>query len=163
MLAAINGVELSCVDVNDPFGRQYALQFFFCEHHKQVVTVTSGPRPAPKDEPAKDLEYAVLPYYMQTLSHRPGNGPSGMGYLARKAMVGQNRGQLESASGPGRRGPPQVSYHRVEIIEHGLEKDVALILTFLASQWPGNEEQVRDMLKEAIGQFVAQMTTEPRF
>ena len=163
MLVAMNGIELSFIDVNDSFGRQHALQFFVCEYHKQVVTVTSGPQPALKEHPAKDLEYAVLPYYRQTLSHRASNAPSDMGYIARKTMVGQNRGNLVVPPSRGRRATPEISYHTVEIIERSFEREVALNVIFPASQWPANEGQMRDMLKEALGQFIAHITSDPRF
>jgi hypothetical protein len=96
MYLALNGVELTFEDVNDPSNRSHALQFFLCKHEKFVVTVTVGDRaPLPKAEPARDFELAVLPFYRQTLRHRHPNSPSAMGYISRKDKIGTLHGHLE--------------------------------------------------------------------
>jgi hypothetical protein len=49
---------------------------------------------------------------------------------------------------------PQVSYSRVEAVASSFENDVSLQTAFRASEWPGNEDKIREMLKEAIDAFI---------
>jgi serine/threonine protein kinase len=165
MYQALNGVELTFEDVNDPSNRHHALQFFLCKHKKVVGTVTFVHRDSLLDvepaglkaEPARDFELAVLPFYWQTLRHT--NNPSAMGYFSRKNKVGSMRGHLQMPQMGGRNPWPQVDYQRVELISRSFENDVTLHEAFWASEWPGNEEQLRELLKEAIESFIAQINS----
>jgi serine/threonine protein kinase len=162
MYRALNGVELTFEDVNDPSNRNHALQFFLCKHEKFVVTATVVDRtsllkaePASlRAEPARDSELAVLSFYRQTLRHRHPNNPSVMGYINRKANVGTVRGHLAMPQTGGRNPWPQVHRQRVELISPSFENEVTLHAAFRASEWPGNEEQLRELLKEAIDSFI---------
>ena len=147
MYRALNGVELTFEDVNDPPNRNRALQFFLCKHEKFVVTVTIGDRaPLPKAELARDFELALLPFYSRIFP----NIPSATYYISRKSEVGTVRGHLEMPRRGGRNPWPQVHRQRVELISPSFENEVTLHAAFRASEWPGNEEQLRELLKEAI-------------
>jgi hypothetical protein len=160
MYTALNGVELTFDDVNDPSNRKHTLQFFLCRHNKFVVTVTAGNQARlPTAEPAGDIEFAVLPLYRQTLKHHHPNNAFAMGYISRIKMIGTARGQLEMPrAGSGNR-RPQVHTRRVELISPSFEKDVTLHAALRASEWPGNEEQIREMLKEAIDAFITRVNS----
>jgi hypothetical protein len=156
---ALNGVELTFEDINDPFNRCHALQFFLCKCLKVEVKVTSGHRlPIPQAEPARDFELAVLPMYRQTLRHLHPSNASEMGFINRKANVGTMRSYLAMPPGGRNRGA-QLQHRRVnlistsfenDLISTSFENDVTLRAAFRASGWPGNEEQLRDLLKERL-------------
>ena len=161
MYHALNGVELTFEDVNDPSKRHHALQFFLCKHQRFVVTVRVVDRePLPNPEPARDFELAVLPFYRQTLQHRHPNNPSAMGYISRKNKFGTVRGHLEMPRrGGGNTTQAQLHQQRVELITASFYNDVTLHTSFRASDWPGNEEQLRELLKEAIKSFITRINS----
>jgi serine/threonine protein kinase len=155
MYTALNGVEITIEDVNDQRGRIYTLQFFLCRHQKIVVTVTSGDRNELSEaEPVRDIELAVLPFYRQTLRHAHPQHAYGAGYISQKKNIGTNRGHLQLPQRGTQNRSPQVSYSRVEAVAASFERDVSLYTEFRASEWPGNEEKIREMLKEAIDAFI---------
>jgi hypothetical protein len=158
MYHALNGVELTFEDVNDPSNRHHALQFFLCKHGRVVVTVTVADQgPLPKAEPARNFELAVLPFYRRTFRHRHPNIPSATCYISRKNKVGTVRGHLEMPRSGGRNTRPQVFQQRVELISASFNNDVTLHAAFRASEWPANEEQLRGLLTEAIDSFIMQI------
>ncbi|HEX3497149.1 MAG TPA: hypothetical protein VHT02_08255, partial [Methylocella sp.] len=160
MYRLLNGVELTFEDVNDPSNRDHVLQFFLCKHEKFVATVTVVDRaPPPKAEPVRDFELAVLPFYRQTLRHRHPNNPSAMGYISRKNMIGTLCGHLDMPQGVGQNTQPQVHYERVELISASFYNDVTLHAAFCASEWPDNEEQLRNLLKESIDSFITRINS----
>jgi hypothetical protein len=156
MYHLLNGVELTFEDMTDLSNRHHALQFFLCKHERFLVTMTVGKRaPLPKAEPARDLELAVLPFYRRTFRHRHPNIPSATCYIRRKSEIGTVRGRRSG----GRNTRPQVFQQRVELISASFNNDVTLHAAFRASEWPGNEEQLRGLLKEAIDSFVTQINS----
>jgi serine/threonine protein kinase len=156
MYVALNSVELTVDDLNDPSNREHALQFCICRHNRSVVIVNSGPRPRlPEAEPARDIELANLPLYRQSFKHQNLEIAPSLGYISRKDQVGATRGRLELPHG-GKR--TQVSHYRVDRIAHSFEKDVAVHAAFRASEWPANEEQIREVLKEAIDAFLLEIS-----
>ena len=160
MYHALNGVELTFEDLNDSSNCHHALQFFLCKSERFAVTVTVGRQsPLPKAEPVKDFELAMLPFYRQTLRHRHPNNPSAMGYFSRKNKVGTVRGHLEMPRMGGRNAKPQLHQQRVELISASFYEDVTLHAAFRASDWPGNEEQLRDLLKEAVDSSIARINS----
>jgi len=156
MFRALNGVELTFEDVNDPSNRNHALQFFLCKHEKFVITVTGDRATPPRAQPARDLELAVLPFYRQTLRHRHPSNASAMGYISRKNKIGTTRGYLDLV---GQNTLGQVRYRRVEPNSPSFDNDVTLHAAFRASEWPGNEEQLRGMLREAIDSFITRINS----
>jgi hypothetical protein len=63
MYHALNGVELTFVDLNDLSNLNHALQFFLCK--------VEGHSPPPAQaEPARVFELAVLPFYWETSGRR---------------------------------------------------------------------------------------------
>jgi serine/threonine protein kinase len=154
MYDALNGVELVFEDENE--NRNHALQFFLCKYQKFVVTVIVGNQmPPPKAEPAEDFELAVLPFYRRTWRHRHPNIASEMGYISRKDKIGSVRSHLEVPRSGGRIARPEVHHQRVELISASFDKDVSLHAAFRASEWPGNEQQLRGLLREATDSFIA--------
>jgi serine/threonine protein kinase len=147
---ALNGVELTFEDVNDPSNRNHALQFFFCRHEKFTVRIVDRAT-LPLAQPARDLELALLPFYRQTLRHQHPSNASAMGYISRKDQIGATRGHLD-LSGGGTLG--QVRYRRVEPTSPSFDNAVTLHAAFRASEWPGNEEQLRRLIKEAMDSFI---------
>jgi len=160
MYHALNGVELTFEDVNDLSNRNHALQFFLCKQERFVVTVTVGDRaPLPKAEPARDFELAVLSYYRQTLRRHPNNS-SAMGVaISRKNKIGTVRGHVQMPRVGGQNSRPQVHNQRVELISRSFDSDVMLHAVFRASEWPGNEEQLRGLLKDAIDWFITHINS----
>jgi hypothetical protein len=155
MYHALNGVELTFEDVNDPSNRHHALQFFLCKHERFVVTVTVGARaPLPRAEPARDFELAVLPFYRQTLRRLHPNNPSAMGYISRKNKIGTVRGRLQMPRAGGQYSRPQVHNQLVELISASFDNDVTLHAAFRASEWPGNAEQLRGLIEESINSYI---------
>jgi serine/threonine protein kinase len=155
MYRALNGVELTFEDVNDLSNRHHALQFFLCKHEKSVVTVTVVDRaPLPK-ELARDFELALMPFYSRTFP----NIPSATYYISRKSEIGTVRGHLEMPRRGGRNTWPQVHRQRAELISASFDNDVTLHAAFRASEWPGNEEQLRGLLTEAIDSFIMQINS----
>ena len=160
MYHALNGVELTFEDANDPSNRSHALKFLLCEHAKAVVNMTVGNRaPLPAVKPVRDFELAVLPFYWQTLRHHHPNKPSAMGYISRKDKVGTIVGRIEMPGIGVRSARPQLQQRRVEPISASFYRDVTLHLPFRASEWPGNEEQLRELIKEAIDSFIARINS----
>jgi tRNA A-37 threonylcarbamoyl transferase component Bud32 len=155
LFRALNGVELTFEDVNDPSNRGHALQFFLCKHEKFATIVAVGDRvPLPKALPASDLELAVLPFYRRTLRHLHPSNSLAPGYISRKDKIGTTRGYLEMPALAGRNVLGQVRYRRVELNSTSFDNDVTLHAAFRASEWPDNEEQLRGLLKEAIESFI---------
>jgi hypothetical protein len=153
MYTALNGVEITIEDVNDPRGRIHTLQFFLCRHQQIVVTVRSGDRSElPEAEPVRDIVLAVLPFYRQTLRHGHPQHAYGAGYISQKKRIGTNRGHLQLPQRGTQNRSPQVSYTRVEAVGASFERDVSLHIEFRASEWP--EEKIREMLKEAVDVFI---------
>jgi serine/threonine protein kinase len=155
MYTALNGMEITFEDVNDQRGRIYALQFFLCGHEEFKVTVTVGDHnELPKAEPVRDIELAVLPFCRQSLRHAHPQHAYGPGYISQKKMIGSNRGRLNLPKVGTQSRLPPVSYSRVAAAEPSFERDVSLSAEFRASEWPGNEGKIREMLKEAIEIFI---------
>jgi serine/threonine protein kinase len=152
MFRALNGVELTFEDVNDPSNRGHALQFFLCEHI--AIARVEERTPLPKAEPARDFELAVLPFYRQTLRHRHPDHSYAPGYISRSDKIGTMRGYLEMAASGGRNPLGEVHYRRVELTSTSFDNAVTLHAAFRVSEWPGNEEQLRGSLKEAIASFI---------
>ena len=159
ILRALNGVELIFDDVNDPSNREHALQLLLCKHEQFV---TRNHAAFPKIEPVRDFKIAVLPFYRQTLKHRHPNSPSAAGYISRKDMIGTMRGHVEMPSRPGRATAPQVHTRRVELVSASFDDAVTLHIVFNASEWPGSEDRLRGMLKDAIQLFVTRINTVER-
>ncbi len=154
MYRVLNGVELIFDDLNDPRNCTHSLQFFLCEHHRSVVTVSVGPpRPLmPAAKPARDPELAVVVLYRRSLKHQHPQNHAVLGYLSRPQMVGQTRGRWQQPA-PGSRKPPTMQNYRVLHTMSAFEPDVALHCDFQASQWPLKEEDVRSMLEQASETF----------
>jgi hypothetical protein len=156
MYTALNGIEITVEDVNDQQGRIHTLKFLLCRHQKFLVTSIGGNRSElPKSQPARDIELAVLPFYITNLRHAHPRNAYGMGYISQKTEIGTNHGQLQLPQRGSRNRPPQVSYSRVAAVAPSFERDVSLHADFRASEWPGNEEKIREMLEEAIDVFIS--------
>jgi hypothetical protein len=151
--SSLNGVELVLADSNDSLARVHGLAFFVCRHNKVIVSVHAGPMPPPAIEPAKDMEFALLPFYWQAQQHRPPSAYSMKGYLNPRNAVGTLRGSLMMPQG--QRGRPQVQHHRVELISQSFDHSLSLHVDFRASQWPGNVDEIQGLIKSAIDTFVA--------
>ena len=54
----------------------------------------------------------------------------------------------------GQNSRPQVHSQRVELISASFDNDVTLHAAFRASEWPGNAEHLRGLIKEAIDSFI---------
>ncbi len=156
---ALNGVEMTLEDANDQLNRQHALQFFFCQHSRFTITVTTGRRvPGPQVQPAKDFEIAILPFYRQTQAHRHPHSPSAMGYFNRKSEIGTIRNRITAPKRPGQIGRPQP--YRVNSVSASFDASLSLHEAFRTSEWPGNEERIRELLKEAIASFITYIKTD---
>jgi serine/threonine protein kinase len=157
LYAALNGVELALRDVNDIGNREHLLQFFLCEHHRQVVTITSvnpGQKTrTPNATPARDGEFAVVPIYRQRLLHQPLGLAAALGYLSKPAMVGHARGRLQLPRPGNRNRQPKVANYRVEPVMPQFEPNVSLHADFRASEWPIKEDYVRVLIKAACDVF----------
>jgi hypothetical protein len=157
----LNGVELTFDDVNDPSNREHVLKFYLCRHARAVVTFhTSGGNPhAQPLQPARDAELAILPVYSFDLKHHRAAKPS-VGYLSRKDQIGKGRSRLFlSSPKAARNSHPQLEHYRVDRIAWTFESEVALHIGFRASEWPGNEEQLREILNESIEIFFAHLNS----
>jgi hypothetical protein len=152
---ALSGVEITFEDEHDPSNRKHLLQFFLCRHSKAIVTVTEGwGAPSVAPQPVRDIELAVLPFYRQMLKHLHPSASSAMGYLNPIRLVGSARGRVIMPA----RGQPQgpaVSYERVQPISRSFHHGMNLHLDFRASEWPGNVDNVRALLKDSIDTFIS--------
>jgi hypothetical protein len=144
---AISGLELALEDMDQWPGRKHILELFLCE----TVSIR-GRQTSLAAQPARDVKLAFLPRYRQTLSHQPQMAAL-VGYLSFNSAAGNVRGIVDF-SAVGRGGNPQVGYTRVEIISRSFQPDVNRHLDFRASEWPGNVEELRAALSEAIGTFI---------
>jgi len=154
--AGLNGLELIFSDVNDQRGRDHSLVFLLCRYVKNVVTVTSGPSPTlPKALPADDLGFALLALYRSVPRNTGSKAPDAM-FISQPKKIGTVR-QFDRVHG--RPVPLQsfrTSNETVGRISATFGRDVSLHVEFRASQWPGNEEDMRALIKDAVDAFVAQ-------
>ena len=152
MYRALNGIELTFADHHDPANRKHALQFFLCEHIRQVVMIQSVPvQKPPSLVLPRDGEFGIVPIYRQSLKHQNPAMAASLGYINRKDHVGMMRGRVEA---PGARNwAPVVQRYRVERIAPSFLKDASVHAAFLGSEWPANEALIRDMLQEALDAF----------
>jgi hypothetical protein len=159
MYRPLNGVELILDDQHDLMNRKHLLQFFLCGHRKVVFTNHSGADPKiPTPAPARDVELAIVPLYRQMLKHQnPGIAPS-LGYINRPDQIGNTRGRLHLPAQGMRVSRGSVQYHRVQRIAHTFESDVAVHAAFRVSEWPANEEVIREMLQQALDGFFAHVS-----
>jgi serine/threonine protein kinase len=142
----LNGVEMVLEDKNDQYNRIYRLQFFLCREGRVVVRVMAdGDATTPAIEPARDFQLAIVPLYRQGFKHHGPGTAASLGYISRESQIGQARGRLEMPRG-GR-------------IAHTFEVEVAVHAPFRASEWPGNEATLREMLDETLGVFFTQLGT----
>jgi hypothetical protein len=153
MYHALSGVELTFQDISDMSNRKHALQFFICEQER-FVSSNAGTESLPKKQQARDFGLALLPFYRQTLLHRHPSSPSGMGYISHKDKVTTLRGHVDMQPINSRNRPPQVHCQRVTLISPSFDNDTSLHVGFRSSEWPGNEEQLRELLKDAIESFI---------
>jgi serine/threonine protein kinase len=157
MYVALSGIELVLHDVNDPGNRDHALQFFICEHNRQVVTVNVMPpgqrSPSPNVKPARDIEFAVVPMYRQSQPHTPPKASAALGYLSDPGTVGTSRGRVQMPPGGARRQRPQATSYRVERVMPQFEREVSLHMNFRASEWPIREGEVRHLITQACEVF----------
>ena len=149
---ALNGVELIVDDLNDLSNCEHSLQFFLCRHI--VVRFVAGAS-ALTAEPARDVDLAILAVYRKSLKHQTPRATPSPGFITRKDQIGAMRGRIELT--PGAR--PQLHHRRVDRIADSFEKDIAVHAAFRASEWPGNEEQIRTVLEEAIDGFITQISS----
>jgi serine/threonine protein kinase len=156
LFRAMNGIELTFEDVHDPSHCIHVLQFFLCKHEWFSNAALIQARGAsPKVRPDGDLQLALLPFYRKTSWHLPPNTSTAPGYISRKNQIGTARHYIRMPPSSPRNEGTQIRFRRVEPLSTSFENDLTLHVTFCASEWPGNEEQLRRLLTEAIDAFIA--------
>jgi hypothetical protein len=152
---AVGGLELSIEDRSNSSGVKHLLHLILCKELKINFTVQIGSIPPATPLPVRDLQLALIPYYLQTAGTRPPNSSAFKGYLTRKDHIGQSGGTVNIHDQNWGLGRGQVKLMKWTHVTSTFHSNISQCFRFKLSDWPTNSSALMEALSEALDVFVS--------
>ena len=147
----LTGFELRIADPANTLDPQHILQIILTQQKKTTFTVRTGIGAAPPSiKPPQDPILMMIPMYRQ---RRAASRPSRIGFFTRKTLIGEKYGtdQLREL----RQKAVQARPPHLLPVTATFHVSASLHTKFAGSEWPANEENLRQGISDAIDAYVA--------